>query len=164
MKKTSPNVPNSSATYAAGPRSGMISTGSIGGPAGPAATPGSETATSPPRFCRFVVRAAGQSNQPHGQYSARVLRRAWPMFLLVLALVAPGCGGENGGTKRLTLALDFTPNAAHAGIYQAVAGNWDEAHGLDLVVRQPSASTDSLKLLASGRADIAVVDIHDLGL
>jgi putative hydroxymethylpyrimidine transport system substrate-binding protein len=31
-------------------------------------------------------------------------------------------------------------------------------------VRQPAASTDSLKLLASGRADISVVDIHDLGL
>ena len=28
----------------------------------------------------------------------------------------------------------------------------------------PAASTDSLKLLAAGRADMAVVDIHDLGL
>jgi NitT/TauT family transport system substrate-binding protein/putative hydroxymethylpyrimidine transport system substrate-binding protein len=28
----------------------------------------------------------------------------------------------------------------------------------------PSASTDSLKLLAAGRADMSVVDIHDLGL
>ena len=28
----------------------------------------------------------------------------------------------------------------------------------------PSASTDSLKLLAAGRADLAIVDIHDLGL
>jgi len=64
----------------------------------------------------------------------------------------------------VTLALDFTPNAAHAGIFEAVAGRKDRSHGVKLVVRQPSASTDSLKLLASGRADIAVVDIHDLGL
>jgi len=28
----------------------------------------------------------------------------------------------------------------------------------------PGSSPDSLKLLASGRADVAVLDIHDLGL
>ncbi len=31
-------------------------------------------------------------------------------------------------------------------------------------MRVPSSSTDSLKLLLAGRADMAVVDIHDLGL
>ena len=31
-------------------------------------------------------------------------------------------------------------------------------------MRAPSASTDSLKLLLSGRADASIVDIHDLGL
>ena len=35
---------------------------------------------------------------------------------------------------------------------------------MDLEIRVPSASTDSLKMLAAGRADLAVVDIHDLGL
>src|SRR5918997_1485562 len=34
----------------------------------------------------------------------------------------------------------------------------------DLRLRVPSASTDSLKLLAAGRADISVVYIYDLGL
>ena len=73
---------------------------------------------------------------------------------LLLALVAGlgGCGGESNEVP--TLALDFQPNAVHAGIYAAN----------DLRVRVPSSSTDSLKLLAAGRADIAVVDIHDLGL
>jgi putative hydroxymethylpyrimidine transport system substrate-binding protein len=52
-----------------------------------------------------------------------------------------------------TIALDFQPNAVHAGIY---------ASGLR--IRVPAASTDSLKLLAAGRADMSVVDIHDLGL
>src|SRR4051794_7812371 len=79
-------------------------------------------------------------------------------------MAVPGCGGGSGELKRVTVALDFTPNAAHAGIYQAIADRRDRAHGAQLVVRQPSASTDSLKLLASGRADLAVVDIHDLGL
>jgi putative hydroxymethylpyrimidine transport system substrate-binding protein len=93
-----------------------------------------------------------------------VVRRVLPILLLPLALLPAGCGGDSGGPKRVTVALDFTPNAAHAGIYQAVADHDDTDHGVRLVVRQPSASTDSLKLLASGRADLAVVDIHDLGL
>ena len=57
------------------------------------------------------------------------------------------------GSAAGTIALDFQPNAVHAGIY---------ASGLR--IRAPAASTDSLKLLAAGRTDMSVVDIHDLGL
>ena len=78
-------------------------------------------------------------------------------FLSLIALLAciSGCGGDDSGDRpeRGTLALDFQPNAVHAGIY---------ASGLK--IRVPAASTDSLKLLAAGRADMSVVDIHDLGL
>lgn len=74
-------------------------------------------------------------------------------ILLVLAAIAAlsGCGGDS---SEPTLALDFQPNPVHAGIYAAKG----------LRVRVPSSSSDSLKLLATGRADMAVVDIHDLGL
>jgi putative hydroxymethylpyrimidine transport system substrate-binding protein len=79
-------------------------------------------------------------------------------FLLLFALLVgfAGCGGDDGtgSAGRGTLALDFQPNAVHAGIYAA----------RDLDIRVPAASTDSLKLLAAGRADMSVVDIHDLGL
>ena len=64
----------------------------------------------------------------------------------------------------MTLALDFSPNAVHAGVYSAVRRGLDRRHGVALRVRAPSASTDSLKLLASGRADLSIVDIHDLGI
>jgi NitT/TauT family transport system substrate-binding protein/putative hydroxymethylpyrimidine transport system substrate-binding protein len=64
----------------------------------------------------------------------------------------------------VTLVLDFTPNAAHAGIYAALDKGRDRAHGLRLRVRQPTSSSDSLKLLAARKADVAVADIHDLGL
>ena len=82
---------------------------------------------------------------------------------LAVALLA-GCGGGGGGEPTVRLALDFTPNAAHAGIFAAVDERRDRAHGIHLEVRQPSASTDSLELLTAGRADLAVLDIHDLGL
>jgi putative hydroxymethylpyrimidine transport system substrate-binding protein len=81
-----------------------------------------------------------------------------PRFLPLFALLAclAGCGGDDGGgaARRGTLALDFQPNPVHAGVYAAK----------NIRIRVPSSSTDSLKLLAAGRADISVVDIHDLGL
>jgi NitT/TauT family transport system substrate-binding protein/putative hydroxymethylpyrimidine transport system substrate-binding protein len=84
--------------------------------------------------------------------------------LVVVALVGCGGGGSSSSPRPVTLVLDFTPNAAHAGIYEAVAKHRDREHGIRLTIRQPTASSDSLKLLAVGRADIAVADIHDLGL
>src|SRR3954465_357740 len=77
--------------------------------------------------------------------------RRIPLLLVLLALLA-GCGSDDDGAPA-TIALDFTPHAVHAGIYSS-----------SLRIRVPSSSTDSLKLLAGGRADLAVVDIHDLGL
>jgi putative hydroxymethylpyrimidine transport system substrate-binding protein len=86
--------------------------------------------------------------------------RILPVLAATVALAA--CGDD--GREQVTLALDFQPNAVHAGIYAALGDDLDSRRDLDLRVRVPSASTDSLKLLAAGRADVSVVDIHDLGL
>ena len=71
-----------------------------------------------------------------------------------LALAACGGGGEDE-RERVIVALDFTPNAVHAPIYRARA---------DFEIRAPGSAPDALKLVTSGRADIGVLDIHDLGL
>ena len=60
--------------------------------------------------------------------------------------------------------LDFTPNPVHAGIYEALARGDDVRDGFRLRVVAPSASTDSIRLLETGRADFAILDIHDLAL
>jgi putative hydroxymethylpyrimidine transport system substrate-binding protein len=88
--------------------------------------------------------------------------------MLAIAL-SSGCAGDEadqgGGELRpAVIGLDFTPNAVHAPIYTAVRKGFDERHGIDLRIRPPGSSPDSLKLLTSGRADLAVLDIHDLGL
>jgi putative hydroxymethylpyrimidine transport system substrate-binding protein len=87
--------------------------------------------------------------------------------LLLAALIA-GCGGGGTGSDRpgtdATLLLDFTPNAVHAGIYMAAERDFDEAEGVNLTIRKPAASTDALKLLQTGKAELAILDIHDLGL
>ena len=66
--------------------------------------------------------------------------------------------------RSTTLVLDFTPNPVHVGIYTALARHFDTAAGVKLHVIAPSASTDSIRLLETGRADFAILDIHDLAI
>ena len=91
------------------------------------------------------------------------------MIALVAAttLTLAGCGTGDAGAPQsqdVTLALDFAPNAVHAGIYSAIARTYDQGEGIQLHVQAPSTSADSLKLLETGRADFAILDIHDLAI
>jgi NitT/TauT family transport system substrate-binding protein/putative hydroxymethylpyrimidine transport system substrate-binding protein len=94
-------------------------------------------------------------------------RRLLIAALLIAAVFAAGCGDDSeGGADRpaVTVALDFTPNPVHAPIYTAVREGLDRDHGTALRIRPPGSRPDSLKLVLSGRADLAVLDIHDLAL
>jgi putative hydroxymethylpyrimidine transport system substrate-binding protein len=84
--------------------------------------------------------------------------------LVVTSLVACGGGAEPGAPERATLVLDFQPNAVHTGIYTALQEGLYHRAGIDLNVQQPSASTDAPKLLEAGRAQFAILDIHDLAI
>ncbi|HET9196816.1 MAG TPA: ABC transporter substrate-binding protein [Solirubrobacterales bacterium] len=94
----------------------------------------------------------------------------WTVALLatVLALAgAAGCGGEGAEPsvpKGATLVLDFVPNAVHSGIYAALARGWYDDEGVALRVQAPGESTDAPKLLGAGRVELAILDIHDLGI
>ena len=85
----------------------------------------------------------------------------------LFAAGAAGCGGggaEPGAPVGATLVLDFTPNAVHSGIYAAQRRGFYRDEGVDLTIREPGESTDAPKLLEAGRADFAILDIHDLGI
>lgn len=94
--------------------------------------------------------------------------------LLSSALLALGCGtggaepGAPNETGRdlvpISLVLDFQPNAVHSGIYAALAAGAPGRAGIDLEVREPGTSSDAPKLLAAGRADLAIMDINDVGI
>lgn len=90
-----------------------------------------------------------------------------PIALLCALALLAGCGGTSGSDRpneEASLLLDFQPNGVHAGIFLATARGYDEAEGVELEVEAPGASTDALRLLQGGRADMAILDIHDLGL
>src|SRR3954452_13639076 len=99
---------------------------------------------------------------------APLVARRRALLLLAALVVVAGCGGSGsdsgGGRERVVVALDFTPNAIHAPIYTAVRESDDARHGVALKIRTPGSQPDSLKLLQSGRVDIGILDIHDLGL
>ncbi|HWF56066.1 MAG TPA: ABC transporter substrate-binding protein [Solirubrobacteraceae bacterium] len=96
------------------------------------------------------------------------MRHRTPLIVFVMAaLVLAGCGSSpstDPSARTATLVLDFTPNAIHAGIYSAIARGYAAAAGVKLHVVAPPASPDSVKLLESGRANFAILDIHDLAL
>jgi putative hydroxymethylpyrimidine transport system substrate-binding protein len=92
---------------------------------------------------------------------------AAPLAAVLAVVGLAACGGdgaEPGASDEATLVLDFQPNAVHAGIYAALADGAFADGGVDLTVREPSSSTDAPKLLEAGRAQFAILDIHDLAL
>jgi putative hydroxymethylpyrimidine transport system substrate-binding protein len=96
---------------------------------------------------------------------ARSTRLIAAAALAAAALALGACGDDDGdGPERVVVALDFTPNAVHAPIYTARRERLDEDEGVRLQIRAPGSAPDGLKLVAAGRVDMAVLDIHDLGL
>jgi putative hydroxymethylpyrimidine transport system substrate-binding protein len=92
-----------------------------------------------------------------------------PLLLIAcLAALLAGCGSSKPSDARpdadASLLLDFAPNAVHAGIYLALDRDYDQSEGVRLQVRAPSSSTDAVKLLLTGRTDMAILDIHDLAI
>ena len=84
--------------------------------------------------------------------------RLAPAAVIAAALLVGcgGSGGSGGGTDHVDLVLDFFPNADHAPIYAAQARGEFKRRGLDVRIRTPSDPSAPLKLLAAGRADLAI--------
>ncbi|HEY6761830.1 MAG TPA: ABC transporter substrate-binding protein [Baekduia sp.] len=98
-----------------------------------------------------------------------MLARRALLAVLGLALLAAGCGSDDAssgssGRQTVQIALDFTPNAVHAPLYAAVRTGADARHHVRLVIRQPGSGPDALKLVAAGKLDLGVLDIHDLAI
>lgn len=92
-----------------------------------------------------------------------MIRRVLPAVLAVLIVLGLAACGERKepaagapSTERVDLVLDFFPNADHAGLYAAIGSGEFRKAGLDVRPRQPSDPSAPLKLVAAGRADLAI--------
>jgi putative hydroxymethylpyrimidine transport system substrate-binding protein len=86
-------------------------------------------------------------------------------LLAVLAaalLVLSACGEREdpkptaGHADKLSVILDYFPNADHAGLYAAESTHAFRDARLDVNVQSPSDPAAPLKLLASGKVDLAI--------
>lgn len=86
-----------------------------------------------------------------------MLSRARPVgLLLALVLVLSGCaGGGQGGDQPIRVALDWTPNTNHIGLFAAQQAGWFRDAGLD-VEFLPYNATSPDTLVGSGAADFGI--------
>jgi putative hydroxymethylpyrimidine transport system substrate-binding protein len=63
---------------------------------------------------------------------------------------------------KVTLILDFVPNAVHVGIYRALAAGYYRLENIDLQVVQPTSTQETLKLIDAGKAQFGLADGSDV--
>jgi putative hydroxymethylpyrimidine transport system substrate-binding protein len=92
-----------------------------------------------------------------------LIRRSVAAVALVVlgSLALTACGSKKdviapGAAKPFTLLLDFFPNADHAAIYAAIAHGDFRNVGLDVQPQAPADPSTPLRLLAAGKADMAI--------
>jgi ABC-type nitrate/sulfonate/bicarbonate transport system substrate-binding protein len=76
-------------------------------------------------------------------------------FGAVLALLLAGCGGGSSGPETVRVALDWTPNTNHTGLFVAQQEGWFREAGLD-VQFLPYNNTSPDTLVSSGAAEFGV--------
>ena len=60
-----------------------------------------------------------------------------------------------------TLILDYLPNAVHIPIYNALAKGYYKDAGIDLKIETPTSTSDTIKLMAAGKADFGITSMLD---
>lgn len=88
--------------------------------------------------------------------------KVWIKIMIIGALLLlGGCSQSNGaktkdGLQKISIMLDWYPNAVHSAIYTAEAKGYFAKEGLDVDIKMPSETTDPLKLVAAGKVDLAI--------
>ena len=149
MKKTSNSVPINSARYAASPLSCTLVSSSV-----------SLVSSKRRQSTHNCLIELGSSPDETGCRAAGGRPRCSP--------ASAGCGGdgaEPGAPKGATRRARFHPQRRPRGhLRGAGRGLLRRRRRRPARSRQPGESTDAPKLLAAGRTEFAILDIHDLGI
>lgn len=100
------------------------------------------------------------------------MKKTFFAALMVCALLLSGCtAGQNAGNstgqgekdlRKLTVVLDWYPNALHAFLYQAEQAGYFAEEGLTLDIQPPAGTNDALSMVAAGKADIGLYYQQDV--
>ncbi|WP_219834576.1 ABC transporter substrate-binding protein [Paenibacillus sp. R14(2021)] len=106
-----------------------------------------------------------------------LIRKKSAILVLLSAalLLLAGCGSSSSGNapsdttntpnagnaadqplQKVSLMLDWYPNAVHSFLYAAQANGYFKKQGLDVEIQMPADTNDALKLVAAGKIDLAL--------
>jgi ABC-type nitrate/sulfonate/bicarbonate transport system substrate-binding protein len=93
-----------------------------------------------------------------------ILQSPLTSLLIALPLLLAGCNfasqtsssSYSGPVAHVTLALDWTPNTNHTGIYVALEKGWYKQEGINLTVLPYSSSIAPEQLVGTGQADFGI--------
>ncbi|HEX8996249.1 MAG TPA: ABC transporter substrate-binding protein [Ktedonobacterales bacterium] len=101
----------------------------------------------------------GFSRRARGRRLALGLLSALAALPLMLAGCASTSGASSTSNSKLTpvsLALDWTPNTNHTGIYAAIENGYYKQQGIDLTLTPYSSQVAPEQLVTTGKADFAI--------
>jgi putative hydroxymethylpyrimidine transport system substrate-binding protein len=114
------------------------------------------------------ARRPAEPDPDHAGEGMQAMPRRLTLFLPLLVLAA-ACGGADAGATcptseadcgasptEVSLQLDWYPNPDHVGLYTAIDRGFFRNEGLMVTPRPPSDVSDSIKLVAAGRADLGI--------
>lgn len=93
----------------------------------------------------LVLSGCGANNGPAGSGSSSPSTSS-----------APAAGAESSKAHKLTIMLDWYPNAVHSFLYAAQSNGYFAEEGLEVEIQMPADSNDALKLVAAGQVDLAL--------
>lgn len=89
-----------------------------------------------------------------------MIKSGFLKLFMILAIVSlAGCStasNSDSEMKKISIMLDWYPNAVHSFIYTALAKGYFADQGLDVEIKMPADTNDPLKLVAAGEVDLAL--------
>lgn len=77
-------------------------------------------------------------------------------MLTVFLLTACNSGSGSSGPKKVSLVLDWYPNAVHSFVLAAEQQGFFKAEGLEVEIKMPAENpTDGIKLVGAGKETFA---------
>ncbi|MGG1677051.1 ABC transporter substrate-binding protein [Neobacillus sp. NRS-1170] len=92
------------------------------------------------------------------------MKKSLLIMLSLLLLLLSACGksesskssGKDAGLQKVSLMLDWYPNAVHSFLYAAQEKGYFKEQGLDVDIQMPADTNDPLKLVAADKIDMAL--------